>query len=124
MMSSKPKQPRKKRISNEVKLEIYANRICAAVGQKLQNHYPRWIWFIECKWETGIVTVKNLSLHGDYGFVLHLEELVNDADLKLVVVAGGELLERCGFEAGPRPENISHKERDIKGNVKIDTQGA
>ena len=124
MMASKNKPRRKKIVSNAVKLEIYANRICAAVGQKIQDHYPGWLWDIECKWETGVVTVKNLGLHGDYGFVLHLEELLNDVDLKLVVVAGGDLLERCGFPAGPRPEDTSDKKRDIRGNVLMVKHGA
>ena len=110
-------------MNNAVKLEIHANAICAAVGQQLEKHYPGWLWFVECTITSGIVTVKNISLHGDYGFVLLLTDLLSDTDLRLPVTAGGELLERCNLPRGPRPKNLQIK-RDIKGNAELDTHGA
>lgn len=115
---------RKSHKPNAVKLEILENQICAAVGQQLAKHYPGWHWLVECTAQTGVVTVKNLNLSGDYGFVLHLEQLMTDTDLKLPVVAGGELLERCNLPRGPRPENTEHLKRDLKGQVIGDTHGA
>lgn len=112
---------RKKQYKNAVKMEILANKVCAAVGRKLEELYPGWLWLVECTWRNGVVTVKNISLHGDYGFVIHLEELMHDPDLKLVSVAGGELLERCDLPRGPRPAGIKadlDKQRDVRGNLK------
>ena len=108
---------RKAKPSKEFQVTMAENKICSMVGQQLQKHYPGWHWLVECVGSTGVCTVKNLSLNGDYGFVIHLDQLARDTDLKLPVMAGGELLERCGFAAGPRPEDISHLHRDGRGNV-------
>lgn len=109
---------------NAIKMEIAENKICAIVGKQLAAHYPGWHWLVECTVQSGVVTVKNLSLHGDYGFIIHLEDLMTDTDLRLPVAAGGELLERCGLPRGPRPEDTTHLKRDVKGQVIGDTHGA
>ena len=106
-----------------IAFEIAANQVCSIVGQVLTKHYPGWKWYVECNRGTGVVVIKNLTIHGDYGFILHLRALLNDRNLKLPILAGGELLERCNFPRGARPERLE-AERDIKNNViKLDTQG-
>jgi hypothetical protein len=113
-----------KEYKEHVAFEIAANKLCAMVGKVLQKHYPGWQWFVECLQGTGVLTVKNLSIHGDYGFIIHLHQLMNDTELKLPILAGGELLERCNFPRGAMPERLE-VDRDIKNNViDIDTQGA
>lgn len=110
---------------SDLKTELLINRIEASVGRKLQDLYPGYSWQIECKPFSGVVEVKNLTIHGDYGFLLHLKMLVHDTNLELVKQAGGELLERCGLPATLRPENMeSYVKRDIRGNVEMDTHGA
>jgi hypothetical protein len=93
------------------------NKICAEVGKQLEKHYPGWTWLVECVWSTGLVTVKNLNIHGDYGFVLTLQDLLHDVELVLPVRAGGELLERCNLPRARRPQDTSHLKRDVRGNV-------
>jgi hypothetical protein len=104
-----------------IQMEIAENGICAAVGQKLEEQYPGYHWYVECVWKTGTVVVKNLNINGDYGFLLHLEKLMLDNDMHLVTHAGGELLERCGLPRSRKPEDISHLKRDAKGNVSEDS---
>jgi len=106
-----------------IAFEVEANKVCAMVGRVLEKHYPGWTWFVECRRGTGVVTVKNLDIHGEYGFILHLSQLMHDNELKLPILAGGELLERCNFPRGARPERLE-ADRDIKDNIiGLDTQG-
>lgn len=109
--------------SNNLKMELAENAICAAVGQVLVRHYPGWKWYVECKNESGVVSVRNLTLNGDYGFIVHLNRLEHDIDLKLVRDLAGELLERYGQRAAARPQ-VVEVDRDIKGNAIGDTHGA
>ena len=110
------------RDDREVRMEIAENKICAAVGQILQKHYPGYKWYIHCKWFTGVVTVKNLSIHGEYGMVFHLSELLNDHNLRGVIRAGGELLERCNLpRSRARIEDIVELKRDLRGNVSAES---
>ena len=97
-------------------MEINENKICSVVGRCLEQHYPGYMWNVECTWYTGCVTVKCLDIHGDYGFIIHLKDLVHDIGLQLPMKAGGELLERCGLPRSKRPEKLELK-RDIRGNV-------
>jgi hypothetical protein len=90
---------------------------------KLQDLYPGWSWLVECEWKSGVVTVKNMNFGGNYGFLLHLRRLLCDPSLSTVTKAGGEILERCGYAAGPRPEVIDSK-KDVRGNIIGDTYGA
>lgn len=103
---------------NEVAMRIAEEKICSAVGQVLEKHYPGYRWYVHCTWWTGVVTVKNLNLHGDYGFMFHLRELLHDVDLTSVMRAGGELLERCSLpRRNMRPEDVYELKRDLRGNV-------
>lgn len=106
-----------------LKMELAENEICSAVGKVLVKHYPGWKWYVECKHETGVVSVRNLTLNGDYGFIVHLAKLVNDVEMNLVRNLAGELLERYGQRAMARPE-VVEVDRDIKGNAIGDTHGA
>lgn len=88
-----------------VKFELFANKLCSLVGQQLEKHYPGWRWLVECHQGTGIVTVKNLHISGDYGFVLNLSDVLSDVEMKLPVIAGGELLERCSLPRTRRKQS-------------------
>jgi len=107
----------------DIAFEVSANRLCSMIGRKLKKHYPGWAWYVECRRGTGVVVIKNMNIHGEYGFVLHLCELAKDTDLKLPILAGGELLERCNFPRGAMPERLE-ADRDVKNNIiSLDTQG-
>ena len=109
----------------DLRAELLQNKIEASVGRKLQELYPGYVWHIECKTSSGVVEVKNRTIHGEYGFILYLRQLVHDINLDLVKTAGGELLERCGLPATLRPDNLEdYVKRDLRGNVEMDTHGA
>lgn len=83
-----------KEANERVKEEIYENQICSAVGQQLIRYYPNWKWWVECRLRTGLITVRNLSLRGEYGFVLPITTFINETTPKIIMRAGGEILER------------------------------
>ncbi len=106
------------------KQDMRANEICSIVGRQLVKHYPGWTWYVDCTPGSGVVTVRNLNIHGQYGFVIPIRDLYSDVDLKLVTMAGGELLERCNLPRSRYTMDIKI-EKDYNGNaVDMDVSGA
>ena len=66
------------------------------VAETLEKKYPGWFWAVNVM--DGIVTVKSLRLYGNWGFVMHADKI--DNDYKMVVMAGGEILERFKQQRG------------------------
>ena len=66
------------------------------VAETLEKKYPGWFWAVNVM--DGIVTVKSLRLSGNWGFVMHADKI--DNDYKMVVMAGGEILERFKQQRG------------------------
>ncbi|MBF0212367.1 MAG: hypothetical protein HQM00_02245 [Magnetococcales bacterium] len=60
--------------------------------QVLHLHYPGYDWEVNC--HGGVVEVFNLTLHPNFGFRRKMSELSNDPSLRLIMRAGGELMER------------------------------
>ena len=60
------------------------------VAEHLEKIYPGWLWAVHVM--DGVVGVKSMRLSGNWGFVLHANKI--DNDYKVVVNAGGEILER------------------------------
>jgi hypothetical protein len=101
----------------------------------LHRHYPAWsiwedpfdpqrttAWLIDIKdFATGgIITVQNLYMTGDMGVMIKLANIVNDPDLKKVVMYVGELLERYGLsreKAVKMRDEIYKIKRDFKGHA-------
>ena len=81
------------------------------MAEVLHSAYPGHLWAVTCEGEKGIATVRNLSLSGQWGFILKLNEMSTSSDWKKrVLVAGGELLERlpkCARPLASRPRNQS-----------------
>ena len=66
------------------------------VAEKLEEKYPGWLWAVHVM--DGVVGVKSLRLSGQWGFILHSDKI--DNDYKMVVMAGGEILERFKQKRG------------------------
>ena len=66
------------------------------VAETLEKKYPGWFWAVNVM--DGVVTVKSLRLSGNWGFVIHADKI--DNDYKMVVMAGGEILERFRQQRG------------------------
>ena len=60
------------------------------VAEKLEEKYPGWLWAVHVM--DGDIGVKSMRLSGQRGFILHADKI--DNDYKVVVHAGGEILER------------------------------
>jgi hypothetical protein len=112
-MSNKPNM---KEAAEKRKEEIYENKICAIVGQEMEKLYPGWRWWIECRIKTGLVAVRNLDLDGDYGCYIPILNILHNPDSKMLMRAGGEILERYKQDRAKRRGYID-VERDIRGNA-------
>lgn len=67
--------------------------LAKTVGDTLFKHYPNHLWGVHVT--QGIISVKNLGLSGQWGFVLHITKIISATDLDdKLMRAGGEILER------------------------------
>jgi hypothetical protein len=66
----------------------------------LNKHYPNHLWAVHVNSEEkgGVMVIKNFSISFRYGYVLHLNKL--DPEMKKVLMAGGEILERAKMKRG------------------------
>ena len=110
------KKMEKDAAKDRVKKELYENKICESVGRQLVHHYPKWKWYVECRLDSGLISVRNLSLDGDYGFYIGIAAFLNETDPKLVMRAGGEILERFNQHRGERKKDTIIQ-RDFKGSA-------
>lgn len=93
------------------------------VADTLHKHYPGHLWGVNVDERGGIVTVHNLSLSGRWGFVLKIRDLVLADDLRKVMQAGGEILERYRLRRGARRDgDLMELQRDIFGNKVFDRE--
>ena len=103
--------------------DIYAadQAIARQVAETLDKHYPGHAWAVQASVEQGIVTVRNLNLSGEMGFILHMDDMHHDPDMKLTVRAGGELLERYRVRRGEfRAADLDGRKVDLRGNLEYD----
>lgn len=79
-----------------IQMEAWAKE----VAQTLVNHYPAHLWSVG--WMPGMtLCVKNMAIPGNYGYTIDGSKVATSSELaKLAMLAGGELLERCGFKRG------------------------
>jgi len=87
------------------------------VAEKLEEKYPGWLWAVHVM--DGVVGVKSMRLSGNWGFVLHADKI--DNDYKVVVNAGGEILERYRQKRGKfNQTTYGDLEMDSKGRLNGD----
>lgn len=70
------------------------------MAETLHRAYPGHLWAVTCEGSKGIATVRNLMLSGNWGCIIKLSELFGDPDMKKVLRAGGEILERFRMSRG------------------------
>lgn len=86
------------------------------VADTLNKHYPGHLWAVRI--ENSVVHVFNLALSGRWGFVLHKAKI--DPEMKVVMRAGGEILERYRVSRGRmRPDEYSALKTDAIGNFEV-----
>lgn len=68
-----------------------AKTLCEA----LQRHYPDHLWAVNVEGRTGLITIRDMYLAGNWGYVLKIGAVYSISSLeKDCVRAGGEILER------------------------------
>jgi hypothetical protein len=79
-----------------IEMEAKAKAACKI----LVKHYPAHLWAVG--WAPGMtLVVRNMAIPGNYGYTIDAAKSFSSSDLDhLVMIAGGELLERCGFKRG------------------------
>ena len=70
------------------------------IAEALHTHYPSHAWGVSVDSHGGIAQIYNLRLSGRWGFIIKLKDLFHDTDMKRVIRAGGELLERYKMKRG------------------------
>lgn len=77
----------------------------------LEKHYPGYLWAVNVNSEGGVMDVKNHRISFKYGFRLMLVDVYQDPQLKCVVRAGGEMLERARLDRSrDRGDAVVHVE--------------
>ena len=75
--------------------------IAKMAASTLSRHYPNHVWMVG--WAPGrTLVVKNMAIDdGRYGFTVDAHRAATVSELEhAIMVAGGELLERCGVPRG------------------------
>ena len=96
---------------NHLKLSAQGQMIAKFMAAVLCRHFPDWNWAITVDERGGVAHVFCMELSGELGYTLLLDDLHNggNVDWKLILVAGGEILERYGLPAGgKRPDWAGH----------------
>ncbi len=91
------------------KIEANDRMMVTQAMRVLKKHYPGYRWALGVDSEGGILYVKNLDVSTLWGYVIHLESLKGDPNLKRVVMAGGEILERANQVRGKETDNPTTK---------------
>ena len=88
--------------------------LVANCANKLQEHYPKHMWAVASSEDWSCIYIKALNISTLYGYTLHTLAVQSDPDLKSVVTAGGEVLER-GFALRGKNDGTWADQLDING---------
>lgn len=114
--------PRLVKVDGEDGISATGMFLVKRVAETLHKHYPGHLWAVNINEEGGVITVMNLALSGKWGFLLKLKAVQEDPDLKSVMRAGGELLERYRLHRGRYiPGSLKALDRDYKGDLVAQT---
>jgi len=98
--------------------------LCYRAAEELNKHYPGHLWSTHLDENGGMMYIRNLAVSFRYGYKLKLSRVYADPDLKCVMRAGGEILERARMARGwwdgqdaTYVEGIAPKEQPINGYI-------
>ena len=88
----------------KLKLSAQGQGIAKFMAAVLEKHFPGWAWGITVDERGGVAHVFAMELSGEMGYTLLLDDLQNAGrfDWKMILMAGGEILERYGIPRGPK----------------------
>ncbi len=71
------------------------------IAEALNADYPGHLWAVNVRGDQGVVTIHNLMLSGEWGYVLHLDKRYSASELRHKAKLGaGEILERYNVARG------------------------
>lgn len=71
------------------------------LAEALHKHYPSQLWGVNVESRTGLITIRNLYLAGNWGYVLKMGTVYSASSIEQDAVrAGGEILERFRMARG------------------------
>jgi hypothetical protein len=71
------------------------------MADALDRHYSQHLWAVTFDSKTGIATVRDLLLSGEWGYVLKIPAIYSASSFQAdVIAAGGEILERFRLARG------------------------
>lgn len=86
-------------------------------ADKLEKHYPGWLWTINPDENAGMMYIYALRLSGEFGYKLKIGDIQDDETRKFALRAGGEILERYGLKRGKYKHSLlAGKIQDLRGN--------
>lgn len=91
------------------------------IGDWLERTYPGYGWGITVDPRGGVIHLRALKLHGEWGYVLKLADVQSDPHRREVRRAAGEILERFRQPLGPYSyEAWRRAPRDVSGMLRPD----
>lgn len=66
----------------------------------LHKHYPGWRWAIQINEFGQMMNIFCLELHQSWAYTIRIREIEHDPTRHVFLIAGGEILERFGFQRG------------------------
>lgn len=89
------------------------------IAEALNAAYPGHLWAVNVRGDQGIVTIHNLMLSGEWGYVIHLDKRYSVSELHHKAKLGaGEILERYNVARGKaNMENMAQMGMDHLGRV-------
>lgn len=104
---------------HEAKQNMLDLALAKDVAEALNEHYAGHLWAVNCRGEDGIMTIHNLMLSGQWGFVLKLDNSYSASDLrKRAIMGGGEILERYKVSRGRiNHEHLATMDTDFAGRI-------
>jgi len=102
----------------QIKKEAWLVTLCKNVAETLHKHYPGHAWAVRVYDEhQGVLAIQNLALSGQWGFMMKLDDI--DPDMKFVMRAGGDLLERYNLSRGRlRMDEMADVDYGLTGDAK------
>lgn len=85
----------------------------------LMRLFPGYLWAVNSDIKNGVVNILNYDVSTVSGFRLLLTDLADPSTTgRELMLAGGEILERAGFNRGKMKEDeVATAVRDVRGNV-------
>lgn len=75
--------------------------LCKDIADVLERQYPGWMWAVSPDERGGVIDIRSMRCSGQVGYTIHTAKVQEDPQRKRAVEAGGQILERFGFERRP-----------------------